>query len=449
MKQPDAYLGAVRFVTPPIEVMGPGGGALITEASSERERTAGFRDVLVVGEFRILWVAYAQSRFGDQLARLAIAVLVFSRTSSALLTSLTYALSFLPPLVSAPLLSGLADRYPRRSVLVTTDLCRACLVGLMVIPAVPLAGIAVLLVLAVSLQPLYGAARNAMLPNVLEGERYVVGLGLVNLTDSIMQIAGFAFGGLLLELLGSRTALGIDVVTFALSALLVRLGTRAHRPVHQQAEPGPAPAPSPRGSILGGAALVWRDARLRNLALLVWLYGFYVAPEGIAAPYAQQLGGGAAAVGLLMAADPIGGGIGAVVLSRWLRPATRARLLGPLAVLSGVPLVLSALHPSLPSVIALWAVTGGLSTYIVLAVAEFTPAVPDHRRGQASGLLGAGLQASQGLGILLAGALVGPVAPSSSVALCGAAGALCAMLAGRAWRRAIGPRTRQAGPEAG
>jgi hypothetical protein len=51
----------------------------------------GFRDALAVGEFRVLWLAHAQSRLGDQLARVAIAVLVFSRTSSALLTALTYA----------------------------------------------------------------------------------------------------------------------------------------------------------------------------------------------------------------------------------------------------------------------------------------------------------------------------------------------------------------------
>jgi hypothetical protein len=129
-------------------------------------RPARFHEVLAVGEFRVLWIAHAQFRFGDQLARVAIAVLVYSRTPSALLTALTYALTFLPPLVSAPLLSGLADGHARRSVLVATDLYRMTLVGLMAIPAVLLAVIAPLLVALVSVQPLYSAARNAMLPRV-------------------------------------------------------------------------------------------------------------------------------------------------------------------------------------------------------------------------------------------------------------------------------------------
>ncbi len=152
-------------------------------------------------------------------------------------------------------------------------------------------------------------------------------------------------------------------------------------------------------------------------------------------------------VGLLMAADPVGAGIGAVVLSRWVRPANRPRLLGPLAVLSGLPLVLSAVHPSVPSAIVLWAVTGVLTSYVMLALAEFTLAVPDHRRGQAVGLVAAGLQAAQGLGVLLAGALVGPFAPSTSVALCGAAGALCAVRIGLS-RRQLEPRSQQAYSEA-
>jgi len=68
------------------------------------------------------------------------------QTSSPLLTALTYALTFLPPLVTAPLLVSLADRHPRRTVLVVTDLCRAALVGVMAIPVVPLAGIVPLLI---------------------------------------------------------------------------------------------------------------------------------------------------------------------------------------------------------------------------------------------------------------------------------------------------------------
>lgn len=54
----------------------------------------------------MLWLAEVLSLLGDQLARVALSVLVFDRTGSALLTGLVYGLSFLPALVAGPLLGG-------------------------------------------------------------------------------------------------------------------------------------------------------------------------------------------------------------------------------------------------------------------------------------------------------------------------------------------------------
>lgn len=99
--------------------------------------TAGFRDVLKVREFRALWLAELISVCGDQLARVALAVLVYQRTSSATLTALTYALTFAPALLGGALLAGLADRFPRRAVLIAADLARAALAGVLALPGMP------------------------------------------------------------------------------------------------------------------------------------------------------------------------------------------------------------------------------------------------------------------------------------------------------------------------
>src|SRR5215217_3022991 len=101
-------------------------------------RAASYREVFAVGEFRALFAAHLGSVVGDQFARVALVVLVFQRTGSAALTALTYALTFLPALIGGPLLSGLADRYPRRELMIAVDLGRAVVAGLMAIPALPL-----------------------------------------------------------------------------------------------------------------------------------------------------------------------------------------------------------------------------------------------------------------------------------------------------------------------
>jgi predicted MFS family arabinose efflux permease len=185
-----------------------------------------------------------------------------------------------------------------------------------------------------------------------------------------------------------------------------------------------------------GARLIWSDPRLRALTLLAWLYGFYVVPEGLAAPFANQLGGGAITTGLLMAAVPVGTAAGALLLTRWVSPDVRARLITPLAILCGVPLTLTIFHPPTSLALVLWAVSGLLSTYIVLGLGAFVSVVPDSQRGQAIGLANSGLQAAQGLGIALSGLLADLTRPSTAVAICGLLGTLGCALAGLSWNRA-------------
>ena len=69
-----------------------------------------FRHIFANPEFRALWLAQLLSVAGDQLARVAITVLVYDRTRSPFWTALTYAVTLLPWLVGGLALSGLADR---------------------------------------------------------------------------------------------------------------------------------------------------------------------------------------------------------------------------------------------------------------------------------------------------------------------------------------------------
>ncbi|HEY0807659.1 MAG TPA: MFS transporter, partial [Pseudonocardiaceae bacterium] len=96
-----------------------------------------------LSEFGWLLAGEGASVLGDQLAKVAIAVLVFSRTNSAALAAVTYALTLLPDLIAGPLLAPLADRYPRRAVMVTCALAQAVLAAIMAIPGLPLVIVAI------------------------------------------------------------------------------------------------------------------------------------------------------------------------------------------------------------------------------------------------------------------------------------------------------------------
>ncbi len=404
------------------------------DRANRAESGATFRDVFAVAEFRALFAAQVLSVVGDQFARVALAVLVFERTGSAGLAALTYAMTYLPDLVGGPLLSGLADRLPRRRLMIICDIARALLIALMVVPGMPLWVVCLLLVVVQLVNSPFSAARAAMLTVILRGDRYVVGSAISNITSQVAQLVGFAMGGIVVAALGSSRALLFDAGTFAVAALIVRLG------VAERAERHPAGGKSHKpgwwACMTAGAALVWSDRRLRALVMLACVSGFYIAAEGLAVPYAASLGGGAAAAGLLLAANPIGTVIGGLILTRLVSPETRRRWMGPMAVLACVPLVASAFGPGLMATAALWALSGVFSSFQIPANAAFMQAVPDAQRGQVFGLAVTALGTAQGVGIVLGGLAAELWSPATVVAGAGALGVIAATMAALAWSRA-------------
>ena len=93
-----------------------------------------YRSVFAVSEFRALWFSYVLSAGGDRLALVAMTLLVYARSKSPFLAAITFASGFVPYLLGGLFLSGLADRLPRRTVMVACDAARALLVGAMLVP---------------------------------------------------------------------------------------------------------------------------------------------------------------------------------------------------------------------------------------------------------------------------------------------------------------------------
>jgi MFS family permease len=167
-----------------------------------------------------------------------------------------------------------------------------------------------------------------------------------------------------------------------------------------------------------GAHTVFADPSRRTLALVVWMAGTYIAPEGVAAPYAAQLGAGPVAVGILLAAIPAGSVVGAIVFTRWVPQGARERWMLPLAVVAGVPLMVSAIATSVVAVAALWALSGAaVAAALIQAQAGFVRRTPAKARGRATGLAAAGLIGAQGIGLLAAGLLAEWSSPGVAVAV--------------------------------
>jgi MFS family permease len=405
----------------------------------QTQQRPGFRAVLAVREFRAMWSAELLSLFGDQLARVSLSILVFRLTDSPALTGLAYALTYLPTLAGASLLSSLGDRYPRRTVMVVCDLLSAALVGGMAIPRIPLAGLCALVAVLTALGGPFRGAQQALLPDVLSGERYTTGLSLRSMTAQGAQLLGFAGGGAVVAVIGPHAAFAADGATFLLSGVLVWFGV-AHRrsAAASSGECRSGESPPARRVLFDSCAwkALWRDRAVRVLVGLKLLAAFYILPEGLASPLAAELGRGSVAVGLVMAADPLGSVVGAFCFARWLPSSTKPKVVGPFAVCSGLALVVPLVHAGLGVALAGFALSGAFSAaYQVQSTVSLTSAIPNASRAGALGLANSGMIAVQGIGVALGGMLALAAGALYAVAMAGLTGALLAGAATLTWNR--------------
>ena len=395
-----------------------------TAVTPDRSENPGFRDVFAVAEFRALWGAQLLSVAGDQLARVAVTVLVYDQTRSALLAAVAYAASIVPVFAGALLLSGIADRRPRRQVMIACDLARVPLAALMALPGMPPAALIVLLCAITAIGAPFASARAAIYPEVLGEARYPLGTAVTMTGYQLAQVAGFAAGGAVVSLAGPQVALLADAATFLASAALVRarVTNRPAATADSQARAGR------RGDLAAGIRLVFSRASIRTPMLLGWVSAFYNVPEGLAAPLARSFGGGPVAVGLILATAALGSSAGALALTRLAGPEARRRWMAPLAAGACAVLITVVLRPGLPVVLVILLVSGLCDCFQVPANAAFVAAVPDQQRGQAFGLAVAGMNLGQGTAMILAGAAAQRLGSTAVIAAAGAAGAIVTVL---------------------
>jgi predicted MFS family arabinose efflux permease len=383
-----------------VEVPGLSERATGPSIVSGDERPARYRDVFAVREYAGMFTAELLSLLGDQVAAVAVAVLLYQRSGSPLLAALGYATIYLPWAVGGPLLSVLADRLSARRVMVGCDLIRAGLIGLAAVPGLPLMVVGALVLVAAFLAPPFDASVSSTLPQVLDGERYSLAISIRSTVTNASMLAGFAGGGVLVVVITPSGALALDALTFGVSALI--LSTRLRPRPAAMAEVQSAGL---LGDAVAGLRVVAADRR-RYGPLLLGMAGaaYIVVPEGIATAYAHLLGYGAPAVGLLMASVATGHVVGAIGVGRLMTERQRRAAMWPMALLGTVPLMACLARPGLVATAALFVLAGLGSSFQVSANAAFALAVPTQARGRAFGLAMTGMYAVQTVAVVAAGA---------------------------------------------
>ncbi|MEO6999973.1 MAG: MFS transporter [Terracoccus sp.] len=371
----------------------------MTTADRRENHEPTFVAVLRAPRFLPVFAVNALSMWGDYIARVTIAAVVFERTRSPLATATTFAVSLLPTFFGRSLLGPLVDRIPYKRVLIVAHLLRAlCVAGLILLVQMQssLWGIFGLLV---ALEAIGGAASasNQVLYTDLFQDRhlYARSVGLRAMSEQVNQAIGLALGGDMVALLGPRTGLLLDLATFVLAAFVIAVVVEL-RPVHGERGRGFAGFLRDLSDAVGDLV---RHPVLARLVLLGACATLGIAaPEALAIPIAGENGWG----GALMASPIIGAVFGIVIISRRDVQAQN-RLIVPLALAMPLPLLLTAFYPPKIVVALLFFVSGMLQAFMVPLQATFALVTAPALRGRVYSLAGAVSVACAGGSFLAAG----------------------------------------------
>ena len=269
-----------------------------------------YRGVLAIREARVLIGASAASQVGDWLYNAALLGYVFNATHSTAWVGAATICRLVPYVLLGPLGGAIADRYPRRTVLLAGSLVRMVL---MLVLAAVIAGDGPV-ALIIGLVALSSAAGSAERPAALSLLPRLVGEGRIGPANALLHtvqdtavVIGPAIGALLLAFASAPAAFIVNAGTFAVAALLVwTLG------------PHKVSAAGSRGAGAGVVAGL-RTARATPfviplfvlVAMVEFTYGAQTVQLVVYADRALGLGTGG--YGLLLAASGAGGLISAVV----------------------------------------------------------------------------------------------------------------------------------------
>ena len=373
-------------------------------------------------EFRKLWLSQLISQAGDWLSRIAVLTLIgqLAGAEEALavggLFSVELAIRLLPTAAFGPLAGPVADRLPRRLVMVMSDLLRAGVVlGLLAVEEKDDLWLLYSLLLAqMSLAIFFNSARSGAVPSTVPSDELHEANTLSAATWSVMLALGTSLGALLLKVFEIRDIFLIDAATYVISAAFL-IGLRLP-PVAKQAEPFRLLDVL----LFTDLRRAWAHVRSKGVAPIILTKTFWGAAGGylvlisvlgstrFADPTGVDTGAAGFATGMLYAARGLGTGLGPVLGRRFLGD-TPASLLRQIA---GGFFVAAAGYSVLPFTSGLWAACGcvllahmGGSSIWVASTTLWQLRVANEFRGRAFALEFLGMTLSFTAGGFLAGTI--------------------------------------------
>src|SRR5579884_993791 len=376
-------------------------------------------------DFRLLYAGQMVSFFGNMITYVAVPYQAYALTHSSLAIGLFGIVQLIPLLALAFVGGALADAFDRRRLVQLTELSLALLSAVLLanalLPHPQLWLLYAVAAVAAGLDALQRPSLDALLPRLVAPDELAAAGALTSLRGTLGQILGPVIGGLLIATVGLPWTFGVDVATFVVSLVALRL-MRAVPP------PPEAERPSLR-RVVEGLRYARSRPELMGTYLVDMVAMFFGMPTALFPALAAQFAGedghlaAATALGFLYTAPAVGAFL-ASATSGWSSRVHRHGLAVILAATGwGVAIAAVGVAPSLALALVFLALAGaadmvsGLFRGVI-----WNKTIPDALRGRLASIELVSYASGPLLGDVEAGVVASAFTPRISVS---AGGVLC------------------------
>jgi MFS family permease len=318
-------------------------------ARSLREMGASTFSSLRIRNYRLYYVGQAISTSGTFMQTIAQAWLVLKLTNSGTALGIVAALQNLPVLLLAPWGGLVADRFPKRTLLLLTQSAFGIVAlifgGFVVTGLVRLWMVYVLALVFGVINCVDNPVRQSFVVEMVGKEELKNAVTLYSSMVNLARVIGPALAALLISLLGLGPCFVANGLSYA--AVLVMLLAMSTQELHPA-----APLAHVAGQIMGGFRYVYSTPILRNVLVIMAIIGTLTYEFQVSLPLLAQFTfhGDASSYAALTAALGLGAVIGGLVTAS--RRSTSIKVVVVAAFGFGASALLAALMPTLPLAVA-------------------------------------------------------------------------------------------------
>jgi MFS family permease len=350
-----------------------------------------YRELFALAGFRRLFGVTCSRSIGSTMEGISLATLVYGKTGSPLLSALSLFGPSAAQVLGAATLLSWADRVRPRAALVVTGAAYTLVALLLALP-VSVWWLLSVALLAGLIGAIGGGVQWGLVRELVPPEGYVLARSAFTVATGVTQILGFGVGGILVNIIGSRTTFLIAAGLFAWTTVTARFGLEERPPRRDE-------KPSVRAT--------WRDSKTllgtperRALYVMLWVpNGLVVGCEALFIPYAPHR------AGILMSAAALGMLAGDVLVARVLTPSAQGRWAGALRILLAAPYLLFLIGLPLWIAAVLAAIASIGYAAGLLLQQRLLALVGDEMSGHALGLHSSGMLSLQAVAATIAGSL--------------------------------------------